>query len=112
VGWHAQTSTAGVSALIWLIVASQLTQRSFLASCLATPQAVPFRRLSLECVVGNIAANTYRKLGVHAATAAVNAASRCARLLRIPNRFRAHPRTPQGEPLDIVLPMTSFISSV
>jgi hypothetical protein len=33
-------------------------------------------------------------------------------LLRNPRRFRAHPRAPQGEPLDIVLTMTSSLKGL
>jgi len=55
--------------------------------------------------VGNLVANVYKKLGVHGAAAAVHAPGR-ALLLRDPRRLRPHPRAPQGEPLDIVLPVT------
>ena len=56
--------------------------------------------------VGSLVAHAYKKLGVHGAAAAVHAHRDAHSLVRLAHRPRADPRALQGEPLDIVLPMT------
>jgi len=52
--------------------------------------------------VGNLAANAYKKLGVHGAAGRGARAPGRALLLRNPRRSRADPRAPQGGLVDLV----------